>query len=137
MLKLYHQRPKTLALGVRDREGAASRAVLDGVRTIGAAPRHLAWTPARWMLTLVFTRPPFVVIEVLSPEDRIQRMQRRVDDYLNFGVRYVWLVDPATRRGWVYDSNGMHEAKDGVLRTDAEEVVLPLPAIFAAIDAEG
>jgi hypothetical protein len=87
MLKLYHQRPKTLALGVRDREGAASRAVLDGVRTIGAAPRHLAWTPARWMLTL--------------------------------------------------DSNGMHEAKDGVLRTDAEEVVLPLPAIFAAIDAEG
>lgn len=85
----------------------------------------------------IFTRPPFVVIEVLSPEDRIQRMQRRVDDYLNFAVRYVWLVDPASRRCWMCDRDGMHEAKDGVLRTDGAEVVLPVPTIFAAIDAEG
>jgi Uma2 family endonuclease len=85
----------------------------------------------------IFTRPPLAVVEVLSPEDRIQRMQRRVDDYLNFGVRHVWLIDPTSRRGWVCDSNGMHEAKDGMLRTDAEEVALDLPAIFAAIDAEG
>ncbi|RTZ80097.1 MAG: EEP domain-containing protein, partial [Gammaproteobacteria bacterium] len=39
----------------------------------------------------VFTSPPFVCIEILSPEDRISRMQERVDDYLAFGVGYVWV----------------------------------------------
>ena len=34
----------------------------------------------------ILTTPPHVIIEVLSPEDRISRMRRRIDDYLNFGV---------------------------------------------------
>ena len=84
----------------------------------------------------VFTQPPAIIVEVLSPEDRLQRMRQRVEDYLNFGVSSVWLVDPIARRGWVWDRTGMREVPDGILHDAALDVTLPLPEIFAAIDAD-
>ena len=82
----------------------------------------------------VFTSPPFVCVEILSPEDRISRMQERIDDYLAFGVSYCWVIDPKTRRAWVHTPAGISEVKDGVLRTrkeaDAPEIVVPLAELF-------
>ena len=83
----------------------------------------------------IFTQPPFVAIEVLSPEDRVSRMQQKIDDYLSFGIRYVWLIDPQTRRAWVHTPDGVREAKDGILKTEDPELTLPLPEIFQAIDS--
>ncbi len=80
----------------------------------------------------IFTRPPFLCIEILSPEDRMSRMQEKIDDYLAFGVRYVWLVNPQSRRAYVYTSEGMTEVKDGVLRTREPEIAVPLVEIFPA-----
>jgi Uma2 family endonuclease len=34
-----------------------------------------------------------------SPRDRMQEMQGRIDDYLAFGVRYVWVIHPRSSRG--------------------------------------
>jgi Uma2 family endonuclease len=39
-------------------------------------------------------------MELLSPGDRMAEMQDGIDDYLAFGVRYVWLINPKTRRAW-------------------------------------
>ena len=74
--------------------------------------------------------PPFLVIEVLSPDDRAEDVQDKVDDYLSFGIPYVWVVNPRTRRGYVYTAEGMREAKDGVLRTGSPEIALPLNDVF-------
>lgn len=79
----------------------------------------------------IFTRPPFLCIEILSPEDRIGRMQQRVDDYLSFGVRYVWLIDPKTRRAWVCQWDGMYESRDRVLRTQDPDMIVPLGELWA------
>jgi Uma2 family endonuclease len=38
--------------------------------------------------------PPVLAVEVLSPNDRINRVLSKIDDYTNNGVRLVWLVDP-------------------------------------------
>jgi len=78
----------------------------------------------------IFTRPPFLCIEILSPEDRMSRMQQRIDDYLAFGVEYVWVVDPQTHRAWIYRREGMHEAADGVLRTTNPDIEIPLADVF-------
>src|SRR5689334_20398838 len=43
----------------------------------------------------IFTTPPFLCVEILSPEDRMSRVEERVDDYLAMGVRFVWVLDPA------------------------------------------
>jgi Uma2 family endonuclease len=82
----------------------------------------------------ILTRPPLVCIEILSKEDRMGQMQERIDDYLKFGVSYVWVVDPHTRRAWVYTKDGSHEAKDGVLRTEDPALELPLSEIFQALE---
>lgn len=79
----------------------------------------------------IFTSPPFLCIEVLSPEDRMSRMQERIADYLGAGVRYVWVVDPQSHKGWIYTPGQIQEAGDGVLRTQDPGIVVPLEAIFS------
>lgn len=79
--------------------------------------------------TSFVTEPPLLVVEVLSPNDKAEDMQEKIDDYLAFGVPCVWVVNPRTRRGYIYTGDGMREAKDGVLRTTNPEITLPLAEI--------
>ena len=81
----------------------------------------------------VLTRPPLIAIEILSKDDRMSEMQERIDDYLEFGVRYVWVINPRSQRAWVYTKEGSHESKDGILRTQDPKIELPLPEIFQAL----
>lgn len=74
----------------------------------------------------IITTPPLPVIEVLSREDRAEDIQERLDDFLGFGVRFVWVVNPRTRRGWIHTAEGSREPKDGVLRTAEPAVEVPL-----------
>lgn len=77
----------------------------------------------------IIRKPPFLCIELLSPSDRIQQMQTRIDDYLSFGVRYVWLIYPDTRRAFVYTTHGVTEIKDGILSTENPEIRVNLFAL--------
>ena len=83
---------------------------------------------------VVLVSPPFLCIEILSPEDRMNRIQQRMDDYLRFGVPHVWLIDPQSRRAWRYTTAGNFEALDGVLRTSEPEIVISLPDLFASVE---
>src|SRR5205814_4769149 len=78
----------------------------------------------------IFTKPPLLCIEILSPEDTMTRMQERIDDYLRFGVPHVWVLDPRTKRAYDYTASGMYECKDGVLRMDNPKIAVPLSEIF-------
>jgi len=82
----------------------------------------------------VLSTPPFIAIEILSPEDRMTRVRKKVDEYLAFGVIYVWVVDPEARRADVYTASGFYEAKDGVLRTKDPAIEVPLAELFQALD---
>jgi Uma2 family endonuclease len=80
----------------------------------------------------IFRRPPFLCIEVLSNDDRMSRVQERIDDYLAMGVRYVWVLDPASRRAYVATAaTGLREVREAVLRTENPALDLPLDAVFA------
>src|SRR5205823_8363771 len=48
--------------------------------------------------TSIIKERPFLVIEVLSPDDRADYIEEKVDDYLSFGIAYIWVVNPRTRR---------------------------------------
>ena len=82
----------------------------------------------------VFRMPPFICIEVLSKKDSLENIQSKIDDYLNFGVPYVWVINPRTRRAWVYTADAIVEAKDGILRTENPAIVVPLADLFAGLD---
>ena len=82
----------------------------------------------------IFRRPPFICIEVLSTGDTLERTQDKIDDYLKFGVAYVWVINPRSRRAWVYTADSIAEAKDGILKTENPELVVPLAEIFAEME---
>lgn len=42
--------------------------------------------------------------DVVSPEDRSRQLLDKVGEYLDAGVRLVWVVDPGTRSALVYRS---------------------------------
>jgi len=79
----------------------------------------------------IFTKPPMLCIEILSPEDTMSRTLDRVSDFLTFGVSHVWVLDPHTKRAYDYTSAGMREVKDGILRTDDPQITVPLAELFS------
>jgi len=75
----------------------------------------------RWI-----TEPPFLVIEVLSKGQSLADIQDRIDDYVKCGIPHIWIVDPATLRGWDASSGAPVEARDGTLRTGHPEISVSL-----------
>ena len=79
----------------------------------------------------VLTRAPFICIDILSPEDRMSRVEVRINDYLAMGVPYVWVLDPQTRQAFsATAAEGLKEVKSGVLRTEDPVLELPLAESF-------
>ena len=76
----------------------------------------------------ILREPPFICIEVLSPEDRVSRVNEKVADYLQFGVQYVWILDPQTRKGWRCTPGAVVEVTE--LRTENPAMVVPLEELF-------
>jgi Uma2 family endonuclease len=85
----------------------------------------------------IFHEPPFICIEILSKDDTVRSIQKRIDDYLKFGVPNVWVIDPADRRAWTYSLDGNREVRDGVLRTENPSIEVSLTEVFAGLDDTG
>lgn len=47
---------------------------------------------------------PDLVVEILSPDDRWNEVMRKLEEYLEIGVRVVWIVDPETVSVFAYRS---------------------------------
>lgn len=63
-------------------------------------------------------------VEVMSPSDRVSQLRRKASEYLNHGVRLVWIVDPEDQTVTIYRQPG----EGRVLSDNAEitgEDVLP------------
>ncbi len=45
----------------------------------------------------IITHPPVAVFEVLSPEDTVRRLMRKLNDYHAMGIPEIWVVDPETK----------------------------------------
>jgi Uma2 family endonuclease len=77
--------------------------------------------------------PPDLAVEVLSPSDRPRQVLDRIGEYLEAGVRLVWVIDPVERNATVYRSltDVMTVDETGVL--DGEDVVPGFTCPVAAI----
>ncbi len=70
----------------------------------------------------IFTQPPFLCVEILSSDDTAVDIRRKVEEYLAFGVAYVWLIDPITRGGEVHTAQNIQRVSDGVFRAGKIEI---------------
>ena len=81
----------------------------------------------------IVRQPPFLCVEILSGVDTTARMDEKLSDYFQMGVRYVWVLDPLARRAYSYTPGEMHEVLDGVLRTTNPDIAVPLADAFAEV----
>jgi Uma2 family endonuclease len=88
----------------------------------------------------VFTTPPLIWIEILFPEDRPERVDKKVREVLAFGVPNVWAIDPVTLEAVTHTPHRSRKIEDGVLPVDGTPIEISLQAAtsptFSAISSE-
>lgn len=82
----------------------------------------------------IIRHPQLIAIEILSPEDRLSRLQEKVDDYLEFGIENIWVIDPETRRVWTADAFGLHLVQSGELTVPKTPIRVVFSELFAELD---
>ena len=53
------------------------------------------------------SRPPLVVIEIISPDDRFSEVLEKLAEYHQWGVPHIWVVDPHRRTLAAYDAGAL------------------------------
>ena len=81
----------------------------------------------------VFTRPQLIAIEVLSPEDRHSKVQEKIEDYRQFQVPNIWIVDPVQRIGW--DCSNGNWIRSNRFTVAGSAIYLDLDELFRELDA--
>ena len=51
--------------------------------------------------------PPLVVIEILSKDDRHTDIMQNLEEYRQWGVPHIWVIDPSTKRFSMYTQLGL------------------------------
>ena len=78
---------------------------------------------------------PDLVVEIVSPNDEAQELERKIANYRSAGVRLIWVIYPDTQNAYVHRRRQPVEVveADGIL--DGEDVLpgfaLPLRDLFA------
>ena len=72
----------------------------------------------------ILSTPPLIVIEILPPEDRVDRYKERLDDYRKMGVRNVWVIDRITLEGFDCSSGSWNPTE--TFAVPGTDILLPL-----------
>jgi Uma2 family endonuclease len=82
-----------------------------------------------------FWGPPDLAVEILSPSNRPSDVRAKVADYLDAGVRMVWVLDPPARSVTIHRPGAETRAVRYDQTLEGEDVLpgfrLPLKAFFA------
>jgi Uma2 family endonuclease len=65
----------------------------------------------------VLTRPPHLVIEIVSPDDSFADVLGKVAEYLKAGVPHIWMPNPYKRTLHVADQDGIRVCQDLIAET--------------------
>jgi Uma2 family endonuclease len=123
-----------LILSLRSRSKSCGIKVFPGVRVQVSPTRirvpDLSVIKRSQIQGEIFTSPPHLCIEILSKDDTVDYVQEKIDDYLRFGVSYIWIVNPSLRKGYVATKSGMVEAESGILATNDPDIRVPVVELF-------
>lgn len=79
------------------------------------------------------TVSPFLAVEILSPEDRMVRMQPKIQEYLAIGVEHIWLIDPFERKALSYSQEDRVGRLTDVLKTASPQLEVPLETLWKCL----
>jgi Uma2 family endonuclease len=78
------------------------------------------------------TEPVRLCCEILSPEDRIETMLAKCEEYHAWGVPFCWVIDPVKRAAWEYHSTG--EPIRIAATLCAGEIAVAVDELFSVLD---
>ena len=87
--------------------------------------------PADGLPDQYFPGAPDLAVEVVSPNDSAADVQAKVRDWLTYGTRLVWVVEPKSETAMVYRGDGSVGLLSKEDRLDGEDV---LPGFSYALD---
>jgi Uma2 family endonuclease len=73
----------------------------------------------------IVTHPPVAVFEVLSPEDTVEKLLRKLYDYQEMGISQIWIVNPKTGDWWKFVAGQLvteAEFRQGTVRFAINEI---------------
>ncbi len=82
----------------------------------------------------ILTHPPFLVIEVQSPDIPLRKTEVKAAEYLAFGIEHVWVVDPYARVAYRGTSKGLELVRSGDLTIPGSPIRVVPDEIFAELD---
>jgi Uma2 family endonuclease len=101
--------------------------------------------PADWALSGFFSIPPDLAVEVISINDIAGEIEAKVEEYLDAGVRLIWVIYPETRTAMIYRADGSTARLHSEQELTGEDVlpgfrirlgeVLPIEETRAALPA--
>ncbi len=76
------------------------------------------------------TVAPFLAVEILSSEDRMVRMQPKIQDYLSVGIEWIWIIDPEEKQALIYSKQNPAGVLSNVLRTENPAIEISLETVL-------
>jgi Uma2 family endonuclease len=61
------------------------------------------------------SEPPFVIVEILSPDDRMSAVMEKLREYRTWGAPHIWLIDPEGSSLAEFVSQGLIDVHEFVL----------------------
>lgn len=84
--------------------------------------------PADWDFKRPFPGAPTLAVEVMSPDDKVEDLQRRIRDYFGAGTEQIWVAFPETRE--------VHQYRRGVetIRIYTGDEAIDAEALFPGLE---
>ena len=135
--------------GGRARGTSAAYNLIDGEGNTRTRSPSCSWiSPERYQATPkanlsrtgFYTLCPDFAIEVSSPYDAPSRQHRRMEEWLHFGARLGWLVDPIQQRVWIYRPGHPAERLNRPATLSGEDVLegleVDMSEVWAFVDED-
>lgn len=66
---------------------------------------------------------PDFIIELRSKPDNLRKLQNKMREYIENGVRLGWLIDPYQKRVYIYRAGGEIEILENPVKVSGEDVL--------------
>lgn len=123
-----------IVMALAGRQSAGSLRVLTEQR-VQVGPRRyrisdICLMPMPHTRTPVIAEPPLAAIEILSPDDTVQTMFGRLQDFVAMGVPHVWLADPQSHTLYSATAGGVAVVTDRKARLSDDDILLDFEELF-------
>ncbi len=76
--------------------------------------------------------PPLFCVEIVSPDDGLSEMHEKIAQYIDAGVKVVWIVDPRLKKAYE-TTDGHNVASVTQLTVPGTDILVMIDQVFQAL----